>query len=179
MDIKKTTKEVKKTTKKMTIEELSTNLSAKINGIEEKIDIVIARSAVLERMISEEGETRGNAYASVEKKYSGKKDHHSSDRKLYKVVCAECKQNCEVPFIPRGDWPVYCKTCNTKKKEENKFSKPSNRNERSGRGFNAGKSDRSESPRGKFSKSSGPRSKSFNAKYSSPQKGKPKTRRGK
>ena len=179
MDIKKTTKEVKKTTNKMTIEELSINLSAKINGIEEKIDKWIARSAAMERMIGEEGETRGNAYVSVKKKYSGKKDNYSSDRKLYKAVCDECKQNCEVPFIPRGDWPVYCKTCNTKKKEENKFSKPSNRNERSGRGFNAGKSDRSESPRSKFSKKSGSRSKSSNAKYSSPKKGKPKSRKSK
>ncbi len=75
MDIKKTTKEVKKTTKKMTIEELSISLSAKINDIDEKIDTLIARSAVLVRMVSEKGETRGNAYASVGKKYPGKKDH--------------------------------------------------------------------------------------------------------
>jgi CxxC-x17-CxxC domain-containing protein len=164
MVIKKEAKEVKKATKKMTIEELSIDLSAKIKGIEEKIDTWIARSEVLERKISEERETRGNVHTRVEKKYSGKKDDYSSDRKLYKVVCDECKQNCEVPFIPRGDWPVYCKTCNTRKKEANKFSKPSNRNERSSRVFNAGKSDRSISHRGKSS---------------NPHKGKPKNRKAK
>ena len=35
----------------------------------------------------------------------------SSSRQMYPVVCAECGQQTEVPFEPRGDRPVYCRTC--------------------------------------------------------------------
>ncbi|MDY6911801.1 MAG: zinc-ribbon domain containing protein [Chloroflexota bacterium] len=32
-------------------------------------------------------------------------------REMHKTVCAECGQECEVPFEPRGDRPVYCTEC--------------------------------------------------------------------
>ena len=37
-------------------------------------------------------------------------------REIHKAVCAECKQECEVPFKPSGDRPVYCKACFSKRK---------------------------------------------------------------
>jgi CxxC-x17-CxxC domain-containing protein len=30
---------------------------------------------------------------------------------MYKAVCDECGQNCEVPFRPSGDKPIYCSNC--------------------------------------------------------------------
>jgi len=30
---------------------------------------------------------------------------------MYQAVCAECGKECEVPFQPTGDKPVYCSTC--------------------------------------------------------------------
>jgi len=36
---------------------------------------------------------------------------YSSSREMHAVVCAECGQNTEVPFEPRGDRPVYCRDC--------------------------------------------------------------------
>ena len=38
-------------------------------------------------------------------------------REMHKATCAECKQECEVPFKPSGDRPVYCKACFSKRKE--------------------------------------------------------------
>ncbi|MCL0041343.1 zinc-ribbon domain containing protein [Dehalococcoidia bacterium] len=35
----------------------------------------------------------------------------SGPRKMYKAVCAACGSECEVPFQPRGDRPVYCSDC--------------------------------------------------------------------
>ncbi len=32
-------------------------------------------------------------------------------REMHAIVCAECGQEAEVPFIPRNDKPVYCSTC--------------------------------------------------------------------
>jgi CxxC-x17-CxxC domain-containing protein len=32
-------------------------------------------------------------------------------REMFDVVCAECGKNTQVPFSPRGDRPVYCSDC--------------------------------------------------------------------
>jgi CxxC-x17-CxxC domain-containing protein len=37
-------------------------------------------------------------------------------RQMFKATCAECKQECEVPFQPKEGKPVYCKSCYAKKK---------------------------------------------------------------
>jgi len=39
-------------------------------------------------------------------------------REMHKAVCAECKQECEVPFKPKEDRPVFCRECYMKKKDE-------------------------------------------------------------
>lgn len=33
------------------------------------------------------------------------------ERIAHKVTCANCGQETTVPFVPRGDRPVYCSTC--------------------------------------------------------------------
>ena len=38
----------------------------------------------------------------------------SGPREMHPVVCAQCGKDTEVPFLPRGDRPVYCSTCYTK-----------------------------------------------------------------
>jgi len=38
-------------------------------------------------------------------------------REMHKAICAECKKECEVPFKPRDDRPVYCKECFSKRKD--------------------------------------------------------------
>jgi CxxC-x17-CxxC domain-containing protein len=44
------------------------------------------------------------------------RDNSFRERRLFKVICAECGQECEVPFKPSGDRPVYCKECFSKRK---------------------------------------------------------------
>jgi len=38
-------------------------------------------------------------------------------RQMHKAVCADCKKECEVPFKPSGDRPVYCRECFSKRRE--------------------------------------------------------------
>jgi CxxC-x17-CxxC domain-containing protein len=33
------------------------------------------------------------------------------DNILHQTTCANCGKACEVPFLPRGNKPVYCKSC--------------------------------------------------------------------
>ena len=40
---------------------------------------------------------------------------YGSDRQMHSVVCAECGQQTEVPFEPKGDRPVYCRSCFSKR----------------------------------------------------------------
>ena len=36
---------------------------------------------------------------------------YQGPREMHKAVCATCGAECEVPFEPRGDRPVYCSDC--------------------------------------------------------------------
>jgi CxxC-x17-CxxC domain-containing protein len=47
--------------------------------------------------------------------YGGGGGYSSSPRQMYSAVCAECGQKTEVPFEPRGDRPVYCRDCFSKR----------------------------------------------------------------
>lgn len=40
---------------------------------------------------------------------SAKKDSRRAT--FTKVTCSECGQETEVPFVPKGDRPVYCRAC--------------------------------------------------------------------
>ncbi len=33
------------------------------------------------------------------------------ERPMFAVVCYTCGEDCEIPFKPSGNRPVYCKTC--------------------------------------------------------------------
>ena len=35
----------------------------------------------------------------------------SGRRQMHKAVCDECGKDCEVPFRPSGDKPIYCSSC--------------------------------------------------------------------
>jgi CxxC-x17-CxxC domain-containing protein len=51
------------------------------------------------------GFVRYGAFAS----YGGR-----TPRQMHPVSCAECGMMTEVPFVPRGDRPVYCSACYSK-----------------------------------------------------------------
>ena len=40
------------------------------------------------------------------------------ERQMHKAVCAECGKDCEVPFKPSEDRPVYCRDCFAKRKPQ-------------------------------------------------------------
>ncbi|MDD4295204.1 MAG: DNA-directed RNA polymerase [Candidatus Omnitrophica bacterium] len=41
-------------------------------------------------------------------------------REMHKATCAECKKECEVPFKPNSDRPVYCRDCFSKRKKRDR-----------------------------------------------------------
>lgn len=79
--------------------------------LEKKIDILISQSSQRPSAAKGYGKTRqGNSF---------------KERNLVKVTCAECNQECEVPFRPSGNRPVYCRDCFSKHRDSAPaFGKP-------------------------------------------------------
>ena len=60
----------------------------------------------------------------------------SGPREMHKAVCDECGKNCEVPFRPSGDKPIFCSDCFEKKNGGRE-----KRSDRRGGGSNFAKGD--------------------------------------
>lgn len=41
----------------------------------------------------------------------GMRDQERAPRQMHSVTCAGCGNTAQVPFLPRGDKPVYCGEC--------------------------------------------------------------------
>ncbi|MFC1589897.1 CxxC-x17-CxxC domain-containing protein [Candidatus Omnitrophota bacterium] len=48
-------------------------------------------------------------------------ERRRESRPMHKAICADCGRDCEVPFKPSGDRPVYCKECFTTRKNKGTF----------------------------------------------------------
>lgn len=46
----------------------------------------------------------------------GPRRDFGGSREMHKATCSECGQECEVPFKPKEDRPVYCRECYRKKR---------------------------------------------------------------
>jgi len=57
-----------------------------------------------------------NNFKRNDKRYKGGADKWSGGRdsgrtEMYKAICDECGRNCEVPFKPSGNKPIFCSSC--------------------------------------------------------------------
>ena len=46
----------------------------------------------------------------------GRQGFDRGSSEMHKSVCADCGKECEVPFRPTGDRPVYCQECFVKRR---------------------------------------------------------------
>jgi len=56
------------------------------------------------------GDRRGGFDRNQGDRFSYRRGNRS-DRQMFKAVCSNCGKDCEVPFSPSGDKPVYCSDC--------------------------------------------------------------------
>jgi len=45
---------------------------------------------------------------------------YRGEREMHKATCGDCGNECQVPFEPKGDKPVYCNECFPKHKPESR-----------------------------------------------------------
>jgi len=43
--------------------------------------------------------------------YDDRGGYSSGERQMHSATCASCGKEAQVPFVPRGDKPVYCSDC--------------------------------------------------------------------
>ncbi len=88
--------------------------------LENKIDSLISQSS--------ERPFKGEHYSKPFKRFEHFRSRENRDqgnsyreRKLTQAVCADCHKECEVPFKPTGDRPVYCKDCFSRRRQGGSF----------------------------------------------------------
>jgi CxxC-x17-CxxC domain-containing protein len=59
---------------------------------------------------------RGKRSFSHDRGPRGRQGFDRRSKEMYKSVCSDCGEECEVPFRPTGDRPVYCQECWAKRR---------------------------------------------------------------
>jgi len=88
--------------------------------LEQKIDTLISQS--LERPFR--GKHFSKSFQRFDRSHhygKGKQDNRSRERSFTQAICADCNKECEVPFKPSADRPVYCRECFSKRKNNGSF----------------------------------------------------------
>ncbi len=91
--------------------------------LERKIDSLIAQSS--EKPFERKEHARPfQRFDNSFQRDRGDRGNSFRERSFTKAICADCNSECEVPFKPTGDRPVYCKDCFSKRKDGGNSFKP-------------------------------------------------------
>jgi len=119
------------------IAELVAKMQEQLISLEKKIDTLISQPPV--RQFSPGQNTK--PFQRFERSHhhgEPKEPSNYRERVLHKAICADCNAECEVPFRPTGDRPVYCKECFSKRKTLGPSRGNSNNNHAAKEPFYAG-----------------------------------------
>jgi CxxC-x17-CxxC domain-containing protein len=85
-------------------------------NLEKKIDALISQSS--ERPFERKDQARPfQRFDNSRRNNRGGRENSFRERSFTKAICADCNTECEVPFKPTGDRPVYCRECFAKHKD--------------------------------------------------------------
>ncbi|HUF54537.1 MAG TPA: CxxC-x17-CxxC domain-containing protein [Dehalococcoidia bacterium] len=63
----------------------------------------------------------GGGYSSYgDSSYGGGGGGYRAQREMHPATCAQCNKETQVPFLPRGDKPVYCSDCFSKRPQSSR-----------------------------------------------------------
>ena len=83
---------------------LLTTLTQKLASFESKLDAVLRRLQAVPFVTAQQPRHYPPKPASPP-------ERRRENRLMYKVICADCGKDSEVPFKPSADRPVFCKEC--------------------------------------------------------------------
>lgn len=105
---------------------LISTMQQQLISLERKIDTLIRESS------KNTGSSDQSPRRSFRDRNFSKPRDNFGERSFTQVTCAACKKDCEIPFKPRDDRPVYCKECFSKRKDGDSFSGSSFKGRRNG-----------------------------------------------
>ncbi len=83
-------------------------IQQQLTFLEKKLDTLIAQSAAPRPAQRFDNSFRRNR---------GGRENNFREKSFTKAICAECHTECELPFKPTGDRPVYCKECFARRRD--------------------------------------------------------------
>ena len=90
-------------------------LVERLEGLERKIDLVVGRMSNLPSEVRNAIQPFQRPQPTHQTHTHQRPDHDPAqgrrERMMYQAICADCCKNCEVPFKPTAERPVYCKEC--------------------------------------------------------------------
>ena len=100
---------------------LISKVQQQLSAVEKKLDILIGQSPKrpFEQSYSQKPPRRFDHSYRHDR---GRQGDGPRERTYTRVVCADCNKECEIPFKPSGDRPVYCKECFSKRKAGGPFN---------------------------------------------------------
>jgi len=101
------------------IAELVLEMQQQLSLLDKKIDTLIGQSQ--EKSFNAEHPKPFQRFDHSHRQSERRQDSNYRDRVLHKAICADCNKECEVPFRPSQDRPVYCKDCFSKRKGGGSF----------------------------------------------------------
>ena len=101
--------------------DLINKMQQQLNAMEKKLDILIGQSS--KRPFERSYPQRPSRPFDRSQRYDrGGQGNGPRERTFTRVVCADCAKECEIPFKPSGDRPVYCKECFSKRRQDSPFN---------------------------------------------------------
>lgn len=62
-------------------------------------------------LLNGDGTSHSGEHRDRNRRRQGRGTGHSNPQDRHPAICADCGESTMVPFIPRGDRPVYCRNC--------------------------------------------------------------------
>ena len=91
-------------------------------ALEKKVDTLISRSSA-RAQDGDRFQKSGPRFRHSEHfdRRDARNDDRSREKNFTKAVCTKCGKECEIPFRPTGDRPVYCRDCFAARKDSGSF----------------------------------------------------------
>jgi CxxC-x17-CxxC domain-containing protein len=104
-------------------------VAERLEGMENKLEQVIRQNSAISAAMAHTGQYvqrvepshNGHEHKSEHphsNQNHSQQNHNRHDRVMYNAICADCRRECEVPFKPTGERPVFCKECWAKRKAD-------------------------------------------------------------
>ena len=96
-------------------------MQQQLSAMEKKLDILISQPSKrpFEKSYSQKPSRH---FSQSHRQDRGRQGRGPREKAYTRAICADCNKECEIPFKPTGDRPIYCKECLPKHKKGNPFN---------------------------------------------------------